>query len=311
MAESQRTTTSEKAAPGKWAGYSRAKRARWLAAGVCGSCGRARDNGSLTCTHCLGKLSERSRLSRARAQAKKLAEFGPRPPRKFDDNPSCKRWWRLKWQADGLCTSCGGARDVPRRLRCRVCLDAGRASQERQRADPKHAEQSARESRGRCARRQRWIAEGLCGNCGKGPPAADRKECEPCLAKSAARTMSRIRRFRAEGRCVRCGSRGSGGHSLCAACAERATVQWHRRQARLEAAGEPLTLRQWREMKRACGYRCLRCGRKEPEVLLTIDHVVPVSRGGTNGPSNIQPLCGECNSTKATRSTDYRPATPQ
>jgi 5-methylcytosine-specific restriction endonuclease McrA len=304
MAESQRTTT-EKATPGKWAKYGRTKRARWLAAGVCGSCGRERDNDSLTCTRCLEKLSERSRLSRARAQAKKLVECGPRPPRKFDDNASCKRSWRVRWKAAGLCTSCGAARDVEGRVRCRKCLDFDRASHKRHCLDPQNVERSARDSRGKCERRQRRIAEGLCGTCGERPAAPRRKHCEPCLAIDRAKTMVRVERFRAQGLCVHCGAPPVT-VSLCGPCLEKANVRSHTRRVRMEANPGHLTVGQWRALKKAQDYRCLCCGRREPEIRLTIDHVIPVSRGGSNAVENCQGLCADCNSAKFTRDTDYR-----
>lgn len=52
------------------------------------------------------------------------------------------------------------------------------------------------------------------------------------------------------------------------------------------------------------GGRCLACGRTD--LPLQRDHVVPLSRGGRNDISNIQPLCQQCNDSKGTESTDYR-----
>lgn len=52
---------------------------------------------------------------------------------------------------------------------------------------------------------------------------------------------------------------------------------------------------------------CPRCGRREPEIKLTRDHIRPLSRGGLNVPENIQPLCGECNQAKAQAVEVYLP----
>lgn len=52
------------------------------------------------------------------------------------------------------------------------------------------------------------------------------------------------------------------------------------------------------------GKKCLSCGRTDAK--LTVDHVVPLSVGGTNSIENIQPLCGSCNSSKGTKTIDYR-----
>jgi 5-methylcytosine-specific restriction endonuclease McrA len=45
-------------------------------------------------------------------------------------------------------------------------------------------------------------------------------------------------------------------------------------------------------------HTCLACKQQKP---LTIDHIIPISRGGTNWPSNLQGLCQSCNSRKSDR----------
>jgi 5-methylcytosine-specific restriction endonuclease McrA len=50
----------------------------------------------------------------------------------------------------------------------------------------------------------------------------------------------------------------------------------------------------------------LACGQREPEIKLTIDHVVPLVRNGSHDKSNIQPLCLSCNDSKGTKVLDYR-----
>ena len=45
-------------------------------------------------------------------------------------------------------------------------------------------------------------------------------------------------------------------------------------------------------------FRCRACGSSpatDAAIVLHIDHVVPVSRGGTSGPENLQTLCERCN----------------
>lgn len=65
--------------------------------------------------------------------------------------------------------------------------------------------------------------------------------------------------------------------------------------------------REWADLKARYNYTCLRCGRREPEIKLTADHVVPISKGGAGMIDNIQPLCGSCNTAKHDRIIDYRP----
>jgi 5-methylcytosine-specific restriction endonuclease McrA len=80
----------------------------------------------------------------------------------------------------------------------------------------------------------------------------------------------------------------------------------HRRRAWKMGNGGHFTAAEWQALKRQYNYTCLRCGRCEPKIKLTPDHVIPLARGGRNDISNIQPLCGPCNSSKNTATTDYR-----
>ena len=54
---------------------------------------------------------------------------------------------------------------------------------------------------------------------------------------------------------------------------------------------------QW--WKRRCAKSvCYYCGQKIPPKELTMDHIVPISRGGRSTKSNVAPACKECNTKK-------------
>jgi 5-methylcytosine-specific restriction endonuclease McrA len=87
---------------------------------------------------------------------------------------------------------------------------------------------------------------------------------------------------------------------------DKALQNDHRRRARLRNAKGKFTLAEWSALKRAYEYTCLACRRREPEIKLVPDHVIPIARGGANDIDNIQPLCEICNKRKNAKSTDYR-----
>lgn len=61
---------------------------------------------------------------------------------------------------------------------------------------------------------------------------------------------------------------------------------------------------EWEAVVAQCGNVCIvpGCGTSP----VTMDHVIPVSKGGRHHISNLQPLCSSCNSSKGVRDTDYR-----
>lgn len=69
--------------------------------------------------------------------------------------------------------------------------------------------------------------------------------------------------------------------------------------------GGEFTLEEWEQMKKDFKRTCLSCRKTEPEIKLTIDHIIPVTRGGKHQATNIQPLCKPCNSRKYTKIIRY------
>lgn len=77
------------------------------------------------------------------------------------------------------------------------------------------------------------------------------------------------------------------------------------RRARVRQAEGTFTLVEWENLIDEYNNTCLCCGRSD--IKLTADHIIPLSKGGSNKISNIQPLCHSCNSKKGRKIIDYRP----
>ena len=54
---------------------------------------------------------------------------------------------------------------------------------------------------------------------------------------------------------------------------------------------------QWWKRRLAKG-TCYYCGRLTPAKKLTMDHIVPISRGGKSTKGNVVPACKDCNHAK-------------
>jgi 5-methylcytosine-specific restriction endonuclease McrA len=74
-------------------------------------------------------------------------------------------------------------------------------------------------------------------------------------------------------------------------------AQYNRRRAlKRNAPVNDFTAAQWAAMKAHYKFRCVYCGRKQK--LLTMDHIQPLSQGGSHTLRNIVPACRPCNSRK-------------
>ncbi|MAH51431.1 hypothetical protein CMI37_36790 [Candidatus Pacearchaeota archaeon] len=73
----------------------------------------------------------------------------------------------------------------------------------------------------------------------------------------------------------------------------------HKRRSSLQNCISNLTAEQWREIKDKYRHKCAYCRRRMER--LTMDHVIPLSKGGHHIAENIVPACRSCNSKKGNR----------
>ena len=72
------------------------------------------------------------------------------------------------------------------------------------------------------------------------------------------------------------------------------------------AAGQRalMTSKLRQHIKERDNFTCQNCGvsvQQEPHLLLEIDHIKPISKGGLTTEDNLQTLCWRCNRTKGTK----------
>lgn len=76
---------------------------------------------------------------------------------------------------------------------------------------------------------------------------------------------------------------------------EYAIMHVHEVRAAEAGTGGAFTPEEWQDTIRLFNGKCAYC---DQEKKLTVDHVVPISRGGRNVIENIVPCCQQCNSSK-------------
>ena len=88
---------------------------------------------------------------------------------------------------------------------------------------------------------------------------------------------------------------------------ERNCLNQHLRKALKLKIPSNFTLSDWEEIKRRYNGKCACCGLRESTIKLTIDHVIPLCKGGRHTKENIQPLCLICNLRKARTILKFEP----
>lgn len=83
---------------------------------------------------------------------------------------------------------------------------------------------------------------------------------------------------------------------------DRTVAYKQNRRAREMNAEGTFTNEEWIALCKAHDNQCVSCGQKGK---LTVDHILSLTKGGTNHIWNIQPLCGKCNSSKGTRTINF------
>lgn len=72
-------------------------------------------------------------------------------------------------------------------------------------------------------------------------------------------------------------------------------------RAKEKGATDTLSLTDWEKILKKFGNRCAYCGSDGKPLGLGADHLIPLTKGGTNTPDNVVPCCRSCNSRKNTK----------
>ena len=89
-------------------------------------------------------------------------------------------------------------------------------------------------------------------------------------------------------------------HGLSRTRGYKAFKQSQRRKG-IRQNGGIHTFGEWEILKAQYNWTCPACHKSELDIVLSQDHIIPISRGGSDNIENIQPLCRDCNCKKHTK----------
>lgn len=134
----------------------------------------------------------------------------------------------------------------------------------------------------KCGKTKEHFGHGFCANCYQAQYTSPIKICKVC---------GKEKPHAAKGMCQTCYEIKNG----------YAAKKRHCRRARLNNAEGSFTTKEWKDLCKKFSH-CPMCGRKFSfRLKRTVDHIIPLSKGGSNSIDNIQPLCGSCNSSKGAK----------
>lgn len=184
----------------------------------------------------------------------------------------CATYRRRK--ANGLCTTCGGLRgNSSSTADCSACLTAKRKDRRAARTEI----------------RKLWRETGCCQACGA---VLDRNgaRCNRCLLQQRSRSVSRATERAAAGLCYRCSSKlTENGYDVCLGAAyPQCGKCYFRNMAKLHLGSAD----RWTVLSGLFKRQHGRCAYTGENLVLgltaSLDHIVPISKGGRSVASNLQ-----------------------
>lgn len=85
---------------------------------------------------------------------------------------------------------------------------------------------------------------------------------------------------------------------------EKLNLKLKKYRAQKKINGGSHTEKEWQGLLDNIGRMCARCGSLDN---IEKDHIIPISKGGSNSIDNLQPLCRSCNARKNAKEANYIP----